>query len=488
MSKSIPIPLSQRPYYNTESIAESIASDDMYDCYLESVPGVGYITRRRPGLITFSDVGTSKQGDGIFYWDAMGMVIAASNGKIFNVKSDGSCTQITGTFPGSTGTQVVFSDGQKLDGTPWLYMAAGGLVYTTDGITMTVPADVNTPLSTHVSWINGRFIANEPGTNKWDFTDTNPSSGDIENDYWSSSDNPNTCEARGDKLMALYVAWEEIYAWGSAGNEIWHDDGSTPFSPIQGAFIEAGLEGIYAYGKIDNTIFALCVIEGKRVIVRMNARSPQIISEPIARILAELTDVSNAICDIISVGGLAIALFTFPIDGQSWAYDYKNDIWLRWGYYNLETAQHEAFLGQHSCFAKAWNKHLIQSRVDGKIYVLDRNYFKDGDNPMVSYRRTGWLDRGPYNRKRILQFIIKGKVYANNGDDPSILMMRWRDNGDPVWSNYTDIPLNPDQQGIFIVPMNRMGIYRSRQYEFRLSDNVDMVIVGATEDIEGLRN
>ena len=81
MSKSIPIPLSQRPYYNTESIAESIASDDMYDCYLESVPGVGYITRRRPGLITFSDVGTSKQGDGIFYWDAMGMVIAASNGK-----------------------------------------------------------------------------------------------------------------------------------------------------------------------------------------------------------------------------------------------------------------------------------------------------------------------------------------------------------------------------------------------------------------------
>jgi hypothetical protein len=36
--------------------------------------------------------------------------------------------------------------------------------------------------------------------------------------------------------------------------------------------------------------------------------------------------------------------------------------------------------------------------------------------------------------------------------------------------------------------MNRLGIYRSRQYEFRMSDPVDFILVGATEDVETMRN
>jgi hypothetical protein len=488
MSKQLKLPLEVKPYYNAEPIAEAISSDDMWDCYLEPVPGVGLVTRRRPGLSLFADTSTGKQGDGIFYWDAADKVIAVSGGKAFNVSSLGICTQLTGTFPGISGQKTTFSDGQKLDGTPWLYMAAKGLVYTTNGTTIVTPTDANTPKSTHVGWINGRFIANEPLTNRFYFTDTDPTTGDMANDYWSATDNPLTCEARGDNLLALFTAFSEIYAWGSEGLEIWQDDGATPFVPTQSAFTVAGIEGPYAYGKVDNTIFALCVIEGKRCVVRLNQRSPLIVSEPIARTLAEMDTVSDAICDIISVGGLSIALFSFPTAGESWAYDYKNDTWMRWGYWFVAQGTHERFLGQHSCFAKTWNKHLIQSRVDGKIYELDRNVFMDDTNPMVTYRRTGWVDRGTWNRKRVSQFVIKGKVYPNNSNPTSTLMLRWRDNGSPVWSNYVDISLNPDTQGNFVVPMNRMGMYRSRQYEFRLSDNVDLVLVGATEDIEVMRN
>jgi hypothetical protein len=487
LSKQIKIPLETKPYYNTEAIAESIASDDMWDCYLEPVPGVGLVTRRRPGLSLFGDTGTNKPGDGLFYWDAKGMVIAVSGGKAFSVSHLGVCTQLTGAFP-SMGVQTVFSDGQTIAGIPWLYMAADGLVYSKDGISITIPSDPNAPKATHVGWINGRFVANEPGTNRFDFTDTDPVSGDMENDYWSATDNPLTAEARGDKLTALFTAWQEIYCWGTEGLEIWQDDSITPFSPIPGAFAEVGIEGAYAYGKIDNTIFALCVIEGKRCVIRLNQRSPLIVSEPIARVLSEMSTVSDAMCDIISVGGISVALFSFPAAEESWAYDYKNDTWARWGYWNLLQGGHERFIGQHSCFAKAWNKHLIQSRIDGKIYELDRNVFRDDTNPMVSYRRTGWIDRGTWNRKRVSQLVVKGKVYPNNASPTSTLMFRWRDNGSPVWSNYVDISLNPDTQGNFVVPMNRMGMYRSRQYEFRRSDNVDLVLVGATEDIEVMRN
>ena len=127
------------------------------------------------------------------------------------------------------------------------------------------------------------------------------------------------------------------------------------------------------------------------------------------------------------------------------------------------------------------------SRVDGKIYSLDRNLFKDDSTVMVTYRRTGWIDRGTLKRKRINQVFLKGKVYPKTGDT-SMMQIRWRDDGRPQWSVPMDISLTPDVQGNFVVPLNRMGTYRSRQYEFRLTDNVDMVFIGATEDVEVLRN
>jgi hypothetical protein len=488
MAKQLPLPLNNKPYYNADSMAESISSDDMYDCYLEPVPGIGLVTRRRPGLVLFTDLLTTVPGDGLFFWDAMNKVIAVSNGQVFDVHGDGTFTLLTGDpFPGLPGVPAVFEAGQKLDGTPWLYIAANGLVYTTDAVTLTAPTDSNTPDATHVGWINGRFVANEPGTNRFDFTDTDPATGLMDNAYWSATDNPLTAEARGDHLSALFTAFLEIYAWGSEGLEIWQDDGATPFVPIQGAFTTAGIEGPYSYGKIDNTIFALCVIEGKRCVIRLNARSPQIVSEPIARVLADMATVSDTICDIVSVGGMSIAVFTFPTERQSWAYDYKNDTWCRWGYWNVSQGKHEQFIGQHSCFAKTWNKHLIQSRFDGKIYYFDRNVYSDDSNQMVSYQRTGWIDRGTWNRKKVNQFLIKGKVNPQ-GTTTSYLMLRWRDNGNPTWSPYMNISLNPDYQGNFVIPLNRFGMYRSRQYEFRLADNVDLVLVGATEDIEVMRN
>jgi hypothetical protein len=491
MSRQIALPLNAKPFYNTDSIIEeAISSDDMWDCYLESVSNVGLITRRRPALVEFADLGTAAPGDGIYYWDAMQMVIAVSNGRVFNIASDGTPTELTGTFNGNVEIPALFAAGQTLAGVPWLYIAANGLTYTTNGTSMQGPSDPNTPLATHVAWINGRFVANVPDTNQFLFTDTNPSSGNIENDYWSSTDNPLTAEARGDKLSALFSAFLEIYCWGSEGLEVWQDDGTTPFSPIQSAFSEAGIEGKYAFNKIDNTLFALCVIEGKRSIIRMNARSPQVISEPIARILADMDTVSDAICDIISVGGLSIALFSFPSAGQSWAYDYKNDTWLRWGNWDAGLGEHNRFLGQHSCFAKAWNKHLIMSRLDGRIYELKRDVYTDEDALMVSYRRTGWLSRGTHKRKRISQLFIKGKVISAIDTNTYTMLMRWRDNGNPTWSAYAelDLTLNVDSQGNFIFPLNRMGMYRSRQYEFRLSDNVDMVIASVHEDVEVMRN
>lgn len=474
-----PLPINEKPYYNTDSIANSLAANDMFDCYLEPVPGVGFVTRRRPGLKDFTDVGTGAPGDGLFWWEAAGKLIAVSAGRIFDVAQDGAATDITGD-PLNVGVPVAFSDGQDTGGAPWLYLANGKLVYTT-GATTVAPTDANTPAATHVAFVKGSFLANETGTNRFLFTDTDPATGLMDNAYWSATENPLTCDAKGDVLAALFAAWQEVYAWGTGGLEIWQNDGVTPYSPIPGAFSEGGIEAPHSAIIADNTVFALCVVAGARVVVKLQGRAPVVVSDPIGRILAEMTDVSDAIGDLISVGGLAMYLLTFPSAGQTWAYDYKNDVWSRWGYW--QDGEHHQFLGQHATFVKQWNKHLIMSRVDGKIYELDRSTFDDAGSEMVSFRRTGWLNHGTYNRKVCDQFSIKCKA---GGSDVGTLLIRWRDDGREEWNNYVEVALSPVGLRDFHAGMNRMGMYRSRQYEFRLSDNADLVLVGADAEMRGL--
>lgn len=90
------LPINDKPYYNTDNIANGIASGDMLDCYLEPVPGEGLITRRRPGLIEFADLGTGVKGDGIYDWEAADKVICVSGGRVFVLYEDGSTTEIIG--------------------------------------------------------------------------------------------------------------------------------------------------------------------------------------------------------------------------------------------------------------------------------------------------------------------------------------------------------------------------------------------------------
>jgi hypothetical protein len=482
-----PLPINQAPYYNTDPIANEIAADAMFDCYLEPVPGVGFVTRPRPWLLSFTDLQTGCQGDGIFWWDAANRCIAVSGGQIFDVREDGTYTDITGSTC-TPGVPVVFADGQNLNTDPWLYMASGGLVYTVDGGATQKSTDGNAPKATHVAYIDGRFIASQPDSPRWLTTDTNPDTGNMENDFWSSTVNPFRNTARGDNLKALLTCWEEVYAWGSGCLEVWLNDFVTPFTPIPGAMSEIGLEAPYSVCRTENTLFALCVLDGKRVIVRMQGRLPVIVSEPIANLLSQMDKVSDAIGDLINVDGIAIYLLSFPSANQTWAYDHKNDTWSRWGHYTGEADSRDRFIGQHSCFCKAWNKHLIMSRKDGKIYELSRTIYDKSVETVLPYRQTGWISPICFgmatpsdHRKRCDQFYVKAKKGIT--DHPR-LMMRYRDNGREEWSRWVEFNFQDDM----IEYRNRQGTFRTRQYEFRIPEGLDTALVSASGTFMELKN
>ena len=113
----------EKPYYNTDQIANSLDADDLFNVYLELTPEVGYSVRRRPGMVEFADLG-SVAGDGIFEWEAAGKVIVVNSGAAYELSSDGTYTNMS-TDDLAVGTPAIFADGSKLDGSPFLQIANG---------------------------------------------------------------------------------------------------------------------------------------------------------------------------------------------------------------------------------------------------------------------------------------------------------------------------------------------------------------------------
>lgn len=473
-----------KPYYNADGISNSIGADDIFNCYLEQAPEIGYTVRRKPGLVEWTDFG-AVPCDGIYDWEAADLVLIVNNGNVYSMNSAGVATDIT-TDSLAVGTPVIWAEGAKPDSTPLLYMANGKLAYSENGANVVYPTDAGTPTTaTHVVYLNQKFLANVPDTNKFLFTSVNPAGGsEIDPYYWSDPDNPLRAEAQGGDLIALTMYLQEIQAWGDNDLEIWQDDGITPFTPVPQAASHIGLSAQYSIAYGDNAVFAVSVIDGVRTVIKMTGRVPQVISEPISEILNSYDTISDAIGTIVGVGGLHQYLLQFPSEGKTWAYDIKSDVWVPWGSWDLASGQMVQYIGQHSVYIKRWNKHLITSNEDGKVYYFDRNTYTDGSYPIKSYRRTPWIDHGVGNRKRSLRLRIK--IKRGISTDGSAFL-RFRDNGHEEWSLPIELTLNPTGQRDFIIDLSRLGQYHSRQYEVAITDDCDLCLVWVEEDVQKLR-
>jgi hypothetical protein len=282
----------------------------------------------------------------------------------------------------------------------------------------------------------------------------------------------------------MYEFLQEVLNWGTQSVEVWQDDGATPFSSIPQASSPIGLEAPYSVCQLSNSVFALCVVDGVRAVFKLTGRTPQSISEPISNILASYDDVSDAIGQAISVGGIHLYMLQFPSVGKTWVYDIKGDTWSQWGTWNKEKGKMEQFIGQHSCFVKPWNKHLIMSRIDGRIYEFDRNSFFDVDSPIKSFCRTSWDDKGTFTRKLSERLRIKLKSGDSIG---GAAYLRYADNGNLEWSPYQELTLSPIGKRDFISDLSRLGIYHSRKYEISITDDADLCFVSADETFKELR-
>lgn len=485
----------RKPTYNVEPEAKVLVIDEARDCHYENVGDGKYCIRRRPGRSLFSNInetavysnGLLKTGQGLFWSDRLAAAFAVANGKLFKIDSTGTPTQLTGATL-NTITRVIFAEAQDLSLNPFIYLAHGGTLRYTNGTTLSTPSDAGVPTAaTFVASLNNRIIANNGGQ---DFliTATNPATGFLDPFYWSMTGNPWRAALKADVLKALHTAWTEICLWGTQSIEYWQEDGTTPISPLVGATTEAGIEAEYSIVQADDAWFALCTLGGqfntKRSVIRLQNHSVQITSNDIDRELQDMTTVSDANGFLCFVGGLNLYVLCFPTAGQTWAYDIKEKMWIRWGAWNSPFSRYDMFPAVASCYAKAWNKHLVQG-TDGNVYTFNRDLYKDSDSTIRTLIRTGWIDHGTWRRKRSNRLLIKVKAYRP-GD--AKFLVRWRDDGRPEWGNYQEISLKSTDEQTHNSTLTQMGMYTTRQYEFMMTDDADLALMGLQEDVTELRN
>jgi hypothetical protein len=475
-----------KPFWSSDTISNDQLATALYDGMLETA-GDKLVLRRRPGLEAVFSTGATDEIQGMHFISRSNQLLVAAGGKLYVASGSSSPTVIYSAL--ATGVRVIFAEGQQLDSTPIVYIADGGTLkyYIPGTSTVTVPSDVLTPSqATYVTWFANRFWANEKNTNWLWGTGVNPSSGLMDNTYWSSTYNPFVAEYKADTLDYLGVLGREMYVWGQEGLEVWQEDGVTPIVPIPSAAVDVGLMAPYSVSITSSLMFALVTYRGQRCVVQIQNRTPQIISDSIARQLGEYSTIADAIGYHVTNRGVEFYVLSFPTEGEAWAYDIKGQYWARWGNWNADTGEYDNFIGCCSAYNNISGDYYVGSNFTGKIYRFQRNTYTDDSETIRTEYQTAWIDWQTYFRRKAgKQFFIKSK---NAEITTNTLILRYRDDGRDDWSN--DIPLDATRQGQgdFLHKLNRGGMYRARQYGIVYTDPYDLCVTEIQEEYQLLRN
>ena len=459
------LPLQEKPFVNVDKTSrQGIAK------FLDAAKDDFMSNLRRPGAKKWVNLGTGNPVDSLYEWLYQDVLVAISAGKVYKIEEDGTTTHIAGDTL-FTGTPVSFASFGDT-----LFMANGGniLKWTFTNDTCSYIADADAPTSvTHIIFINQYLVALDTTQNQ-------------ERLYYSVVDDPTTwegdffsAELQPDKPNGLFTGWEEILISGESTLENWYNSGGAEvFSRLNSSNTERGTLSPYTVQKIDNTYFFL---DTERKVVRLQGRSPVIISNPFDRDFQAMETVSDARSMQIIPDGETFYIITFPTEGRTFAYDYKRDYWSEWSYWDATNAERDNYLGQTAAYMRKWDQQLVGSRSDGTVYRTSTSYYKDDTATINTDIYTGWNNYGTDSWKFCHELRVKLRRGDGDAFDGKVFEVWYRDNGEAQWKGPRHIDMGQLGEVDHIVRLRRLGRYRTRQWRFRCAEPVAVNLISAEE-------
>jgi hypothetical protein len=471
------LPIKGDPFKNVDESELTNKSAELIDAYTDETGS----TVKRPGLASWVDLGTGRPVEGLYWSERLSVLLAVSDGDIWAITdSNGTKIQLSGastlrdySLTGGIG-KVSFCD----DGTS-IFMANGGSIVYTDGATSTNDiTDPDAPTAVdNVVFHDGYLIANVRGSDTFQWSNV------LNSLVWDATDYA-TAESDSDEIIFLGSAWRELLLLGEKTVETWFNDGSTPFSRLEGAYTEGGTESPNSVSLIGEGGWVW--LDNRRRLVMLTGRATKHVSTPFDKYLQGFSAVSDAISSVIEIAGRKFYVLSFPTEDKTLVWDFtKGDPsqgWSEWGSWG--GSAYTRFLGHTHAYARGWGFNLVGSKADGKIYKLSTDNLDDDGTAIRAIRRTGHVDHGTNSLKKSVALRIRVRRGEGNANvaEP-VLKVRYNDdnNGFGSWASYS---LGTSTDDEMIIRLYRLGTYRTRQWEFVQDERCGLVLVDAEEDFE----
>lgn len=415
----------------------------------------------RPTLTSSYVVGT---GPIIGMWSQpnilTGDTLVVSGTQLYRVSSTLTPTLI-GNLPGIGKVDIA---GTQLEGAPAsVLIVRDGVLYRTDGVTITTIAIPDNQLVASVDTLNGYFIFSIVNSQKFYWLDP----GKIVVDPLDFA----SAERIPDPIVAVRVISDEIWFLGLSGPEVWTatGDAKAPFQRVSGRVYK---EGCFNRDTVVATAIgglpALLWVTDTKAVVKAQGAPSKVSNESVEEILKTADDLSAWLFRYNRHDFYVISSSLFTL-----VYDITADIWAKWDTYLLPYWVAQSGIQTRSTV-------YAGSSNSSQIYTLEEGIADDA-LPVIR-EVSGYLpgQARPYKAGEV-------RAYVNSGWSPSydltpMLGIRWSDDLGGTWSDYIEASLGNKGEYDAIVSYRSLGLIKGqgRIFEFRMSDKIRFRLDHAT--------
>lgn len=379
-----------------------------------------------------------------------------------------------GTIGTTSGPVGLASNGAKIlvvDG------AAGYLVSTAAATVAPIADDAFPNGVKRAAYNDGYFLVTGDGTQKFYISAL------LDGGAWDGLDFA-SAEGAPDNTVGIIVDHREVWLFGDTSAEVWVDTGNAdfPFERSGNTFIEHGCAAAGTIAKLDNTVFWLGGGDtGPGIVWRANGYTPlRISTHALEYAIAQYGNVSDAFALTYQQEGHGFYVLTFPTAGKTWCYDVATQLWHERAYSAPDTGIESQW--RPSCHVMLGSQHLVGDCQDGRMYVLDLDYFTDDGDAILRLRATATQDQ---LQTRLFFHELHVDMEAGVGlpdGSPATLMLRYSNDGAHTWSNVKEASVGLSGQYGARARFRRLGQGRNRTWEISMTDPVRFVVMGALVD------
>lgn len=417
-----------------------------------------------PGLITYTEVLSGPiRGE---FAATNGRAFVVSGFTLFEINQVFGGGQVRGTLATSSGIVTIEENGFQLSvcDSARIYV----LRYSDNSFTTTSVTDAGT-----ITFIDGYTVYNQNGTGTFHISSLYDSTVYPALDFATAESSP-------DQLLRVYNALGQLWLFGALTTEIWTNTGDStfPFERINGGKIDVGILSPHSAVDVDNAVIWLGRDKkGQGIVYKSTGFVPQRISTNAIELLIQRANMPDQIRAYayqkeghtfykLTGGGLE----TSPV------FDLSTQLWHERALLN-DLGEYEQHIA--CCHMFAFGKHLVGSRLDGKIYELSQDAYSDADSPLVSDRiYTHLSDEGKRIRFNTLEIGVETGVGLEDTSVP-VIMMRLSKDGGKRWTDWTTASIGPIGEYLTKVRFRRLGVASQMTFQIRITDPVKRAICGS---------